>query len=598
MRVPHPIPYQGSKRNLAPAILGYFPERVGTRLRLISMASLPTVFWLVLFPTRTGGPFDENLAGSAVGAVWKDWACSRRTQRRNLKCFLAFGRHKRKVSTMSTMEKQFSFTCGTSKRPPSALKPLGHLRIRVAFTALVVAIFLAALPYCFGQQILWEYVNSAPEAGFTTLPAVADDGTVYVGIWSSSASSSGLYAINPNGTEKWKYLQEHAITAGPAIGSNGTVYVATDDGKLHAVKPDGNRKWVFTPANVAYAWGIALAEDDTIYVTANRRGTNQWDNLYAVTSAGSNKWYFPIRTSYLIGGPLLNLDGTILFATYGSFYAVNPDGTKYWDYPVTASEGSAIGSDGTIYLTGSSDVISGGLFALTPEGVLDWVAVGEEVARGSPVVTICGDGSVLSSGVPAKFSFDGIELWGAAGLSSIKPTGSLTVSPEGYYGTGTDITGRTGFVYAVASNGGLFWRTQLHGLPISGVPLSSPALLPDGRMYVTTEGEGARLIAIKVCCGPANTPWLMQAHDAKRTSRAGAGSPAAPALRPIRMAQGRGNQFTLIGELGNRYRIDFSTGLTAWNTWTNILCTNAFTPLTDPAGTNTNYRFYRAAREL
>lgn len=30
MKVPHPIPYQGSKRNLAPAILGYFPERVGT----------------------------------------------------------------------------------------------------------------------------------------------------------------------------------------------------------------------------------------------------------------------------------------------------------------------------------------------------------------------------------------------------------------------------------------------------------------------------------------------------------------------------------------------------------------------------------------
>lgn len=30
LKVPHPIPYQGSKRNLAPAILGYFPERVGT----------------------------------------------------------------------------------------------------------------------------------------------------------------------------------------------------------------------------------------------------------------------------------------------------------------------------------------------------------------------------------------------------------------------------------------------------------------------------------------------------------------------------------------------------------------------------------------
>jgi DNA adenine methylase len=30
LKVPHPTPYQGSKRNLAPAIHGYFPERVGT----------------------------------------------------------------------------------------------------------------------------------------------------------------------------------------------------------------------------------------------------------------------------------------------------------------------------------------------------------------------------------------------------------------------------------------------------------------------------------------------------------------------------------------------------------------------------------------
>lgn len=30
MKVPHPIPYQGSKRNLAPAILGYFPQHIAT----------------------------------------------------------------------------------------------------------------------------------------------------------------------------------------------------------------------------------------------------------------------------------------------------------------------------------------------------------------------------------------------------------------------------------------------------------------------------------------------------------------------------------------------------------------------------------------
>jgi DNA adenine methylase len=30
MKVPQPFPYQGSKRNLAPLILGYFPEGVRT----------------------------------------------------------------------------------------------------------------------------------------------------------------------------------------------------------------------------------------------------------------------------------------------------------------------------------------------------------------------------------------------------------------------------------------------------------------------------------------------------------------------------------------------------------------------------------------
>jgi len=30
MNVPHPIPYQGSKRSLAPAILGYFPQSMAT----------------------------------------------------------------------------------------------------------------------------------------------------------------------------------------------------------------------------------------------------------------------------------------------------------------------------------------------------------------------------------------------------------------------------------------------------------------------------------------------------------------------------------------------------------------------------------------
>ena len=36
LKVHHPSPYQGSKRNLAPAILGYIQERVGTLMEPFS----------------------------------------------------------------------------------------------------------------------------------------------------------------------------------------------------------------------------------------------------------------------------------------------------------------------------------------------------------------------------------------------------------------------------------------------------------------------------------------------------------------------------------------------------------------------------------
>ena len=61
-------------------------------------------------------------------------------------------------------------------------------------------------------------------------PAVAGDGTVYVG-----SNDCHLYAINPDGTFKWSYRMGDEVSA-PAIGARGTVYVGSKDGKLYAIK--------------------------------------------------------------------------------------------------------------------------------------------------------------------------------------------------------------------------------------------------------------------------------------------------------------------------------------------------------------------------
>jgi hypothetical protein len=57
-----------------------------------------------------------------------------------------------------------------------------------------------------------------------------------------------------------------------------------------------------------------------------------------------------------------------------------------------------------------------------------------------------------------------------------------------------------------------------------------------------------------------------------------------------------GFRFTLLGEFGAQYRIDGSTTLTDWSPL--IVLTNTYgkSQFTDPAGTNTPYRFYRAAQ--
>jgi outer membrane protein assembly factor BamB len=43
-----------------------------------------------------------------------------------------------------------------------------------------------------------------------------------------------LYAINPDGTLKWKHKTESSIGSSSAIAEDGTLYVGCDDGYLYA----------------------------------------------------------------------------------------------------------------------------------------------------------------------------------------------------------------------------------------------------------------------------------------------------------------------------------------------------------------------------
>ena len=67
--VPHPIPYQGSKRNLAPIILSYFPPHVS---RLVEPFAGSAAISLATAYRRLAGRFLVNDAHTAVVDLWRE----------------------------------------------------------------------------------------------------------------------------------------------------------------------------------------------------------------------------------------------------------------------------------------------------------------------------------------------------------------------------------------------------------------------------------------------------------------------------------------------------------------------------------------------
>jgi outer membrane protein assembly factor BamB len=51
------------------------------------------------------------------------------------------------------------------------------------------------------------------------------------------------YALNPNGTEKWRYTTDHYITSDPAIGYDNTIYIGSFDGYLYTLYPNCTIRW-------------------------------------------------------------------------------------------------------------------------------------------------------------------------------------------------------------------------------------------------------------------------------------------------------------------------------------------------------------------
>ncbi len=149
-------------------------------------------------------------------------------------------------------------------------------------------------------------------------PALDKSGNAYF------ASCSGkITAIDPNGNTKWLMQLPGRISTGFTIGQNNTLYFSSDDA-LYAVDDNGRLKWTFKTDN-PIAFPSIVDKQENIYIVTAK------DNmLYAVRPEGNLNWKVHIDGDVAMQ-PSITAEGSIYVAVQDkSLYALNPDGKFHW----------------------------------------------------------------------------------------------------------------------------------------------------------------------------------------------------------------------------------------------------------------------------
>jgi outer membrane protein assembly factor BamB len=178
-------------------------------------------------------------------------------------------------------------------------------------------------------------------------PAIGQGGTVYVG-----STDKHLYAIGPDGTVLWSYDTGASIAGSPVVGGDDAVYVGAADGKLYALEPAGTLRWSYTAGGAINGSPAVFA--GSVYVGSDDK------KLHAVaTLTGAEKWTY--ATLGAVATPVIDREGYVFFGSAdGHVYALTPGGSLFFAVNAKGAIKSApaLSDDGTLFVTTSNALVA------------------------------------------------------------------------------------------------------------------------------------------------------------------------------------------------------------------------------------------------
>ncbi|MCX7785499.1 MAG: PQQ-binding-like beta-propeller repeat protein [candidate division WOR-3 bacterium] len=321
-----------------------------------------------------------------------------------------------------------------------------------------------------------------------------------------TCEDGSLYAINPDGSPKWKFSAVFAIYSSPAVDKNG-IYITSTDGRLYAIDFEGKERWQFKAGNSIYS-SPAIGKGGTVYFGCDD------GKVYAVSSTGKLLWTYQTGDE-IAGSPVIDADGTIYVAS-DAIYALTPKGKIKWTFkPPEENEayffGSpSIGNDDAIYVGGTD----GALYAVTKEGRLKWIAPtpDEDAIRGPVAI---GNNGIIYFGAEDGLLYKK-EVYGEV----------LPVFETDYYlfsGPAIDSLGNIyfvsddGYFYVINQKGKLLFKWMIADDSKEMMYSPSPVIDNDGTVYVGS-WQG-KLYAFNGFAPPAKSAWPLIRYNQQNTGR-------------------------------------------------------------------------------
>lgn len=323
-------------------------------------------------------------------------------------------------------------------------------------------------------------------------PVIGDDGTVYI-VGSVRAAGGDVathtvYAVNPDGNEKWKYINQERLFTQLALAADGNLYSVTRfTNELLSYtdkrKRQGSYLICISSSTGGLIWEREISDGTAEYwvphVIVGQSGrvyAQAYDALVVFKPDGAKIWSYKflfdpnVKAGNSVG-PVLSPDEKTVYLMKreggGGLYAFDAetgklkwhDKTEYYsNFPQPT-----VGPDGVIYIANAKDAV---VYAITPGGKYKWKSHFPEGRLGDTTPTVGKDGVIyidiqpkekLGGTIYALNVADGKIKWNFKFPDGYYMNSPMAVDMDGnvYYGFGN------GFVYSLNDKGKLRWGTPL-----------------------------------------------------------------------------------------------------------------------------------------